>query len=119
MYFTSKEKQAILSVFGQMIKADGRIDSGEIAMTIFIVDKLKVEKTDLDASLKIPVNEQLSIISQMNQAQKRLVFAILLGAMLADKEIDNKEKGLLTLIGAFCDLPTLNPEEVMEELQKL
>ena len=119
MYFTGKEKQAILSVFGQMIKADGRIDSSEIAMSIFILDKLRLQKADLDASLQLSAHEQLSIISQMTQAQKRTVYAILFGAMAVDNEADNEEKVLLAFVVGLCDLPLLSPDEIKEELQNL
>ena len=119
MFFTSKEKSAIVKVSNMMILADGKVDPKELLFSMEIRQKLNIENADIKHSELLSNTEALDIISHMTDNQKRLVCA-LLGCMMAiDGNIDEAEHALWSLVSTLCNLPTMTLGEAIKEMKEL
>ena len=119
MWFTTKEKQAIVKVSNMMIGADGKVDPKEVLYGFAVLQKLNISQQDVSDSDQLTNQEALSIISAMQPNEKRMVGAFLGCIMAVDGQIDKTEHTLWCLITSLCSLPNMSLSEAIEEMQKL
>lgn len=119
MYFTNSEKAAILKVMASIIVADKKVHPNESNWLEIVSSKLGVDPLVENLADNMNQNETSHTISNMNIAQKRMVCAILIGAMMADNEADWRESMTLNYIISECNLPRLSNSEYQQELALL
>lgn len=119
MFFTSKEKSAIVKISNMMIQADGKVEPKELLFSVTVIQKLNIDNADIARSELLSNTETLDIISRMTDNQKRLVCAFLGCLMAVDGNIDKTEQALWSLISTLCNLPTMTLREAIEEMKTL
>ena len=110
MFFTSKEKQAIIVVGQMIVCADGEIAPDEIKFEATVLKRINITSTEIREVRSMRKAEAINIISQMTQRKKKFVFAFLCGLIIADDDIDDKEIALLRFLQEVCDLPEFESE---------
>ena len=117
MYFTSREKGAIIYVAGLIAAADGRLAEEEKALTAAVCLQMGVEPSEAKLAESMELDEALSVISAMTPEEKRFVCSFL-GTMCAiDGNVDKKEGLLWSLISARCSFPTMSIAEAGQNIK--
>ena len=118
MYFTSKEKQAIVKVAAEMQIADGNANQREITLNIAVFKEIQVEPSELDAGLELPFMEAVNIISNMTNIEKDFVSAFLGSIIIADGEINEKEIALWRMLTSLCGFPIMSLSDAKNKLKE-
>ena len=118
MFFSQLEKRAILTFANGMIAADGKVAAKELFAAHSWL-KL-VGYSDADLSLdNLEPSQAMTVISNLTYDEKRVVTSILITIMIADGNIDDKERAMINLITSFCKLPEMSAEDVQRTLKDL
>ncbi len=118
MRFSRIEMVSIMKLAMQMAAADGKLAKEEIDMLLLHAVSFGVEPQDLklilNESKSLKPEMALAMVANMTSSQKRYVTAYLGTIIAADRDIDDSEMKLWTLISTLCDLPTMSIREAME-----
>lgn len=108
MYFTDREKGAILHLTAQMAAADGRIAENEKTLAKAIAIQIGDNGNGARIAQSMSSMDALSVVSAMAPDEKRFVCAAL-GSMIAiDGDVDNREMLMWGLISDRCRFPEMN-----------
>ena len=123
MIFTNQELTAILRLAHAMANADGKVTNEEsqiiaIELSRFGVDARRAMQI-AEIGDKMSNAEACQIVSKMTNEEKRYVAAYLGTLVVADRNIEDSEMKLWSLISALCDLPTMNIIEAVQIMANL
>lgn len=118
MYFSQLEKRAILTFANGMIAADGKVAAKELFAAHSWLKLVGYSDSDLSMD-NLEASKAMTVISNLTYDEKRVVTSILITIMIADGNIDDKERAMINLITSFCDLPEMNAEDVQKTLKDL
>ena len=123
MIFTNQELAAILRLAHAMANADGKVTNEEsqiiaIELSRFGVDARRAMQI-AEIGDKMSNAEACQIVSKMTNEEKRYVAAYLGTLVVADRNIEDSEMKLWSLISALCDLPTMNIIEAVQIMANL
>ena len=123
MIFTNQELAAILRLAHAMANADGKVTNEEsqiiaIELSRFGVDAKRAMQI-ADIGDKMSNAEACQIVSKMTSEEKRYVAAYLGTLVVADRNIEDSEMKLWSLISVLCDLPTMNIMEAVQIMANL
>lgn len=118
MYFSSKEKQAIVLMALNMQKADGIIDEKETLVNKGMFLTIQLSSEEFKSALNLPFGEAISILSDMSDNKKEVVSAFLGALMAVDGDIDDKELLLWNFVSAICSFPIMTIEEAIATFQQ-
>lgn len=108
MYFTDREKGAILHLTGIMAAADGVFAEEEKAMIVAIAATIGENGNGAKLAQSMNDSEALAIVNAMTADEKRFVCSAL-GALIAiDKNVDKREMLVWNLISHRCSFPEMN-----------
>ena len=119
MNFTSEEKTAIQRLATAMILADGKVAMEEIAACKFFNSRMGVTADETMAALPVSLEDAISIVAKMNYSQKRLVCAYLGSILAVDKDIDDREMLLWSLLANQCGFPHMTLIEAATIFSKI
>lgn len=119
MKFTKLQIAAIYKYAQTLMLADGKItkeEENDVIVTFVELCKANgvIAKEMTEASKSMEGSDATAIIKGMNSEQKRYVSATYLVLIAIDKNIDDTEKKLFSLIQILCDLPSLTIHEALE-----
>lgn len=106
MYFSEREKRAIMAVVCAMGGADDKVDPREA-----ILIKLVSDKVGIDVQKHTPLTdleEALNVISAMTAEEKRFVCAYLGRLITIDRDIDPREVVLWNVFSSRCNFPSMS-----------
>lgn len=112
MQFNRLQFVALIKVGKMMSLADGVVQRSEVKTMCDVVASFGVSNSDFESMLSSADDMEpaiaISIITTMNESQKRYICAFL-GAIIAiDGDVDDKEMALWGLLTALCDLPKMS-----------
>ena len=121
--FTDREKSAIICLTKLMVLADGRLAENEkkvLAMESlrFGVNGVNAQRLEADANA-MKFGDACSVVGLMTSDEKKYVCALLGALMTVDRDIDDKELALWTLISYAAGLPDMTPKQAVEYMAKL
>lgn len=119
MYFTSQEKQAIQCLATAMAMADGKVAVEELVVNSFFNNKFGISSGDVDASSRMSLETATSVVKNMSSAEKQLVCAYLGTILASDKNIDNNEMLLWSLLSMQCGFPKMSLAEAASLMASL
>lgn len=100
-----------------MIVADGKVEKAELAAMALEFTRFGVSQDALDRILSntdsMESGTAISIVSLMNEAQKKYVTDYLAFIMAADGEIVDSEVAMWSLISTLATLPTMTIGHVL------
>jgi hypothetical protein len=121
LQFSRKEMTAIIALAKAMALADGTINEDEIAMMTKEALRFGIPLDDLmnllNDSCSIELEDTLSIIAEMNDAQKYYVSACLGMMMAVEGDIDDSEMALWNFVSLICKLPKMDVIEAIAYMQ--
>lgn len=117
MTFNGKQLSAIAQLAIAMAQADGHVEEEEtnvisLELMGFGLDKTAATLLLLQAA-KMDAAEALSCVRLMTNEQKKYVTGFFAAVMTADKDIDDSEVKLWSLISLLADLPTMTISEAL------
>ena len=111
MTFNELQMIAIAKLAKAMIAADGKVEKTELAAMALEFTRFGVSPDALDRILSnadsMESGTAISIISLMNEAQKKYVTGYLAFVMAADGEVADTEVSMWSLISKLANLPTM------------
>ncbi|WP_262279327.1 TerB family tellurite resistance protein [Hallella absiana] len=111
MTFNELQMIAIAKLAKAMIAADGKVEKTELAAMALEFTRFGVSPDALDRILSnadsMESGTAISIISLMNEAQKKYVTGYLAFIMAADGEVADTEVSMWSLISKLANLPTM------------
>lgn len=111
MIFNELQMIAIAKLAKAMIAADGKVEKAELAAMALEFTRFGVSPDALDRILSnadsMESGTAISIISLMNEAQKKYVTGYLAFIMAADGEVADSEVSMWGLISKLANLPTM------------
>lgn len=111
MTFNELQMIAIAKLAKAMIAADGKVEKAELAAMALEFTRFGVSPDALDRILSnadsMESGTAISIISLMNEAQKKYVTGYLAFIMAADGEVADTEVSMWSLISKLANLPTM------------
>lgn len=115
MEFNGLELSAMVNLATAMAKADGHIADTEKTAIANELINFGVGHDEIDPILKrafvMSNRDAVTVVSLMNENQKKYVAAFLAVIIVADGEIEDSEIKMWTLISALCELPTMSIAE--------
>jgi len=123
MKFTANEMAAILKTAKMMALADGVVTSDEKDVIKRDLASFGLNGTIDSIAIEHKANnmegsEVISILSKMSIEQKKYACGYLAAVMVADGEIDEKEKRLWSVISLLAGFPIMTLGEAIEYWQK-
>lgn len=123
MVFTNQELAAILRLAHAMANADGKVTSEETMVIVNEMSRFGVDQNKGRIIGEMGVNmsyaECCQVVSNMTAEEKRYVTAFLGTLICVDKDINDSEMKLWSLVSALCDLPTMNIMEAVQIMANL
>ena len=123
MVFTNRELAAILRLAHAVANADGRVTNDEQKIIANELVRFGVDSKKFDVISGLAANmvngEACQIVSKMTSEEKRYVAAYLGTMVVADRNIEDSEMKLWSLISALCDLPTMSLMEAVKIMASL
>lgn len=111
MTFNELQMIAIAKLAKAMIAADGKVEKAELSAMALEFTRFGVSPDALDRILSnadsMESGTAISIISLMNEAQKKYVTGYLAFIMAADGEVADTEVSMWSLISKLANLPTM------------
>ena len=111
MTFNELQMIAIAKLAKAMIAADGKVEKAELAAMALEFTRFGVSPDALDRILSnadsMESGTAISIISLMNEAQKKYVTGYLAFIMAADGEVADTKVSMWSLISKLANLPTM------------
>ena len=111
MTFNELQMIAIAKLAKAMIAADGKVEKTELAAMALEFTRFGVSPDALDRILSnadsMESGTAISIISLMNEAQKKYVTGYLAFVMAADGEVADTAVSMWSLISKLANLPTM------------
>lgn len=123
MIFTNQELAAILRLAHAMANSDGKVTSEETMVIVNEMSRFGVDQNkgrligDMGANMSYA--ECCQVVSNMTTEKKRYVTAFLGTLICVDKDINDSEMKLWSLISALCDLPAMNIIEAVQIMANL
>lgn len=121
MYFTDRERAAIVKLIKLVTCADGEIKPVEILISKGEMERIGV--TNVDAVLKaaddMDFGTACSVVSQMTASEKKYVCAMTGALIAADLEITKSEEAIWSLLYKLCDFPVMNFKEAIDYMANL
>lgn len=117
MTFNGIELMAVAKMAIAMAQADGRVTKEEteiisVELIAFGLD-IQAAKALLLKAASMDASEALACISHMNLEQKKYVTGFLAAIMGSDRDIDDSELKLWSLISILADLPTMTVAQAL------
>lgn len=101
-----------------MAKADGKYDDSESHIIALCMEQLGVGKFDIPELFKLAeamnLATMVSILSLLEENQKKFVCGFLAAIMISDGDVDETEVKLWQLTSTFCGFPTMTIIEAFE-----
>lgn len=118
MVLSNNELAAVLKLGLDMLMADGKVHKNEkkiiaTEMMRFGVDETKIEYLS-NKAISMTAAVALTFISNMDEEEKKHVAAFLAAVMVADDDIDDKEKALWRFVTAQASLPEMTIQEAVD-----
>lgn len=123
MQFTGQELSAIMKLGIAMSGADGHTDNTEVDVVFNELERFgasviqKLHLTKLSEQMKF--DEAIRIISNFDDERKKYVASYLAVIMIADGVIDDKEIALWQLATLLCDLPAMDVQQAVDNMNNL
>jgi len=95
MHFTIKEKEAISRVFGELIKADGKVDVSEAESLFLTFTHFDISTQIQDDGRKLSSEEALAILGAMNEEKRAELVHFMHQMADADGHLDPREMDLI------------------------
>lgn len=108
MFFTNKEKQAIVLMAVHMQAADGKADEKETLTNQLMFLKMQVSPNDIEAAKEMSFGDAITTLSAMTNEKKDVISAFLGALMAVDGDIDDNEMALWKFVSAMCSFPKMN-----------
>ncbi len=99
---TSVQKRAILKVALEMVKADNKIHSKEVAALNTLRRNLNLRQEELDLIHYIPLSDAVTSLRQLEGPDVKAVLDIFNSLMRIDSDIDFEENLLLAAVTVSC-----------------
>jgi uncharacterized membrane protein YebE (DUF533 family) len=123
MTFKKIEFAAIVKLAIAMAGADGIVAENEKKAIALELARFGVSETDLPLLLAtaqaMKPTDELMIVNNMNNEQKKYVAAFLGALMTVDGEIAEDEMKLWRLTSTLCGLPTMNVAEAIHYMANM
>lgn len=103
--YTVEEKRAIFKILNLIIIADGKVDVGELLYAKQMINMLKINENDNNASSAMEYSECVSILSKMHESKKESLVMMMTEMVNADGQIDKNELSLITLTSMLIGIP--------------
>ena len=115
LFFTSKEKAAIVRVALAMGVVDGNADDKETALSALIFIKLGIGEYEMDLAGKLTSEQLKSIISSMTYEEKNFVCSFLAMLIVIDGEITADEIKLWKVMSSKFNFPPMSLQEAIDK----
>lgn len=123
MTFKKIEFAAIVKLAVAMAGADGVVAENEKKAIALEIARFGVSESDLPLLLAtaqaMKPTDELMIVNNMNDEQKKYVAAFLGALMAVDGEIAEDEMKLWRLTSTLCGLPTMNVAEAIQYMANM
>ena len=125
MQFSGEEMSALLKAAKMMALADGKMTSDEKDIMIAELKSFGVELNTLQSiAIEKQANEMegkkvVTVLSALNDEQKKYACGYLAAVMLADGVIDEKETNLWSFISLMAGFPTMTIVEAINYWNEL
>ncbi len=110
--FTNLEKYAIVRVLTDIVRADDRIDMGEMAYFAQIQKLLEISDNEFQLAMEMSVAISIATIRKMSEIKKSALALMMHQMITADGNIDEEEMKVFVAVCALGQITV--PEELVK-----
>ena len=123
MKFSGEELAAVMKLGMAMVAADGRSDKAEFEVVTKELTRFGASLVQIlalaEKSKQMEFEKAIELVSHFDYERKKYVASYLAVIMIADGEIDEKEVALWQLVTMVCDLPEMDVEQAVDNMNNL